>query len=62
MPKRDSSTFNNYKIHTRHNDNFIKLQRAIKNTIRLQSDPAGQIINLTQKTFLGENFKLLNKN
>ena len=25
-PKRDSSIFNNYKLHTRQNDNFIKLQ------------------------------------
>ena len=56
--KRDSST---YKLHTRHHDHFIKLQRAIKNAVRLQSDPAGQIINLTQKTFSRKTFKLLNK-
>ena len=61
-PKRDSSSFNNYKLYARHHDRFIKLQRAIKNTIRLQSDPAGQIINLTQKIFSRETFKFLNKN
>ena len=35
-------------------DHFITLQRAMRNSIRPQSDPAGQIINLT--------FKHLNKN
>ena len=43
-------------------DTMTKSQRAMKNTIRFQLDPAGQIINLTQKKIFGETFKLLNKN
>ena len=43
------STFNSDKLHTRHHDHFIKLQQTIKNTITLYSNPAGQIVNLTQK-------------
>ena len=27
--KQDSSTFDYYKLHTRHHDHFIRLQRAI---------------------------------
>ena len=45
----------NYKLHSRHH---AELQRTIKTLIRLQSDPAGQIINLTQKNFSRETFKL----
>ena len=46
--KRDSSTFNNKKLHARHPEQLIKLQRAIKNIVRLHSNPAGQIINSIQ--------------
>ena len=49
-------------LHARHHDHFIKLQRAIKNTIRLQFDPAGQIINLTQKKYSRGIYKLFSKN
>ena len=34
----------------------------LENTNRFQSDPAGQIINLSTKRFCKNTFKLLNKN
>ena len=58
----ETAQLNNYELHTRQQHHFMKLQRSIKNGIRLQSDPGGQIINLTQKKLSGETFKLLNKN
>ena len=43
-------------------ENFIQLWRTIEDTIELQFDPAGNVINLSTKTFSKDVFKLLNKN
>ena len=40
----------------------MKLWRATKSTSGLQSDPRGQVINLSKNRFTKETFKLLNKN
>ena len=37
---------------------LLKLQRAIKNTIRIESDPAGQILNSPHEKNSREIFKL----
>ena len=50
------------KLRGRNHENFIQLRRTIEDTIGLQFDPAGNIINLSTKTFNRVVFKLLNKN
>ena len=41
---------------------MIKLQKSLEDTNRFQSDPAGQVINLSTKRFCKDTFKLSNKN
>ena len=36
------------------NEDFVKLPRTIGNTTGLQSDPVGQVINLSKKRFTKE--------
>ena len=43
-------------------NNKVTKWSKLKDTIRFQSDPADQTINLNPKTFCKDNFKLLNKN
>ena len=51
-----------HKLHRKHHGNFIKLRKTLEDTIGFQSDPAGQVINLSAKRFCKYTFKLLNKN
>ena len=51
-----------HKLHRANHGNFIKLGKTLENTIRFQSDPAGQVINLSTKRFCKDTFKLLNEN
>ena len=50
------------KILGRNHKNFIQLRRTIEGIIGFQFDPAGNVINLSAKTFNRDVFKLLNKN
>ena len=43
-------------------NNKVTKWSELKGTIRFQSDPAEQTINLNPKTFCKDSFKLLNKN
>ena len=61
-PRRKHRTDRRHKLHPTKHDNFIKLRKTLEDTIRLQSDPAGQVINLSSKRFCKDNFKHLNKN
>ena len=48
-------TNDHHQLHRTSHKNFVKLWRTIENTTWLQSDPAGQVINIskndTQKKF-----------
>ena len=61
-PRRKHRTDQRYKLHRTNHGNFIKLRKTLEDTIRFQSDPAGQVINLSTKRFCKDTFKLLNKN
>ena len=61
-PRRKHRTGQRHKLHRTNHDNFIKLRKTFADTIRFQSDPAGQVINLSTKRFCKDTFKLLNKN
>ena len=61
-PRRKHRTDQRHKLHRTNHDNFIKLWKTLEDTIRFQSYPAGQVINLTTKKFCKDTFKLLNKN
>ena len=61
-PRRKHRTDQRDKLHRTNHDNFIKSRKTIEDTIRFQSDPAGQVINLSTKRFCKDTFKLLNKN
>ena len=61
-PTRKCPTNHRHQLHRTNHENFVKLRRTIENTTGLQSDPAGQVINLSKKRFPKETFKLLNKN
>ena len=50
-PRRKHRTDQRHKLHRTNHYNFIKLRKGIEDTIRFQSDPAGQVINLKTKTF-----------
>lgn len=50
-----------HQLHRRNHENFVRLQRKTENTTRLQFDPTGQVINLRNKRFSKETFKLLKK-
>ena len=50
------------KILGRNHENFIQLRRTIEVTIGFQFNPAGNVINLSAKTFNRDVFKFLNKN
>ena len=51
-----------YNIHRRNYENFENLRETIEKSIRHQSDPNGNIINLTKHSFTKAEYKLLNKN
>ena len=61
-PRRKHRTDQCHKLHRTNHDSFIKLRKTFEDTIRFQSDPAGQVINLSTKRFYKDTFKLLNKN
>ena len=61
-PRRKHRTDQRHKLHRQNHDNYIKLRKTLEDTIRFQSDPAGQVINLITKKFCKDTFKLLNKN
>ena len=61
-PRRKHRTDQRHKRHRQNHDNYIKLRKTLEDTIRFQSDPAGQVINLITKKFCKDTFKLLNKN
>ena len=61
-PTRKYPTNRHHQLDRTNHENFVKLWRAIENTTGLQSDLAGQVINLNKKRFRKETFKLLNKN
>ena len=46
----------------KNHENFGKLQKTIEKSLRHQSDPNGNIINLTKHLFTKTECKLLNKN
>ena len=50
------------KLHKANHENIKKLWRTVENTARYQSDPVGNVINLSKKTSTKWTFQLLNKN
>ena len=58
-PRRKYRTDQPHKLHRTNHDIFIKLRKTLEDTIRFQSDPAGQVINLSTKRFCKDTFKLL---
>ena len=50
------------KLHRRNYGNIKRLWRTIENTIKIQSDPIGKVVNLSKKTLSKETFQFLNKN
>ena len=46
----------------RNHENFGNLRKTIEKSIKYQSDPNGNIINLTKHSFTKTEYKLLNKN
>ena len=60
--RRKHRTDQRHKLYWTYNDNFIKLRKTLDNSIGFKSDPTGQVINLSTKTFCKSTFKLLNKN
>ena len=49
-------------IHHKHNGNIRRVQEALRNKVVYSQDPYKYAINLTNKKFTGNDFKLLNKN
>ena len=48
--------------HQRNHENFGNLWKAIEKSVRHQSDPNRNIINITKHSFIKTEYKLLNKN
>ena len=61
-PARKHQTNYSNQLHRTNYDNVIKIRRTIENSTGLQSDPAGNIINLRKKKFTKDLYKILNKN
>ena len=61
-PRREHLTDQRHKLYRTNYDNFIKFWKTLEGTIRFQSDPVGQVINLSAKRFCKDTFKLLNIN
>ena len=51
-----------HNIHRRNHENSGNLRKATEKLIRRQSDPNGNLINLTKHSFTKAEYKLLNKN
>ena len=49
-------------FHQQHYGNFSRIQKTIRKTTTYRTDPLGYVINLTNKYFTYNDFKLLNKN
>ena len=62
ITRRKHRTDQRHKLNLTNHDNFIKLRKTLEDTIRFQSDPAGQVINLSTKIFCKDTFKLLKNN
>ena len=58
-PTRKCPTNHCHQFHRKNHENFVKLC-SFENTTGLQSDPVGQVINLSTKWLKKETFKLLN--
>ena len=56
-PRRKHGTDQRHKLHRTNHDNFINLGKTLEDAIRFQSDPTGQVINLTIKEFCKDTFK-----
>ena len=61
-PRREHLTDQRHKLYRTNYDNFIKFWKTLEDTIRFQSDPVGQVINLSAKRFCKDTFKFLNIN
>ena len=46
-PKKKQPLSQVNKLHSRNHENFIQLQRRIEDTVRLKSNPARNVINLS---------------
>ena len=51
-----------FNIYRRNHENFGNLRKIIEKSIRHQSDPNGNTINLTKHSFTKAEYKILNKN
>ena len=60
-PTRKHQPFHSNHLYKTNHANFNKLRRTIEDSIGLQSDPAGHVINLSKKNFTKDVYKLLNK-
>ena len=61
-PTGKSSITEYYEIHPRNNRNFNNLRKEIEKSLRHQSDPDENTINLTKHSFTKTEYKPLNKN
>ena len=55
-------TNHRHQPHRINYENFVKLWRTTESTTGLQSDPPGQVIDLSKNRFTKNFFKLINKN
>ena len=49
-------------IHHKHHEHLRRIQKTLHNTATYKHDPLGYVVNLTDKKFTKNDFKLLNKN
>ena len=54
--QKKTSTFPQYSTSRRNHANFDKLPRTIGDSIGLQSDPTGHVINLSNKIFAKDTY------
>ena len=59
---RNTRRHTNRDINSNNNENFNRIQKLFRRTTTHKADPFGNVINLSNKSFTYNDFKLLNKN
>ena len=60
-PTRKHQLFPSNQLRRTNHANFKKLWRTVEDSVGLQSDPAGHVTNLSNKSFTKDEYNLLNK-
>ena len=61
VQQENINLFHSNQVRRKNHANFNKLRRTIEDSIGLQSDPAGHVKKLSNKSFTKDVHKLLNK-